>query len=71
MFFHLPKIHVFPGIRVLQAKQEVKEYWLMLPACIFNVCTVKPSENGKELACSKAFTEALNLSKSFLYELNL
>lgn len=55
VFFHLPEIYVFPGSRVLQAKQEVKEYWLVLPACIFNVRTAKPSENGKELARSKAF----------------
>lgn len=55
MFFHLPEIYVFPGSRVLQAKQEVKEYWLVLPACIFNARAVKPSENGKELACSKTF----------------
>jgi len=55
VFFHLPKIDVFPGSRVLQAKQEAEEYWLVLPACIFNVCTVKPAENGKELACSKTF----------------
>lgn len=43
MFIHLPEICVFPGSRVLQAKQEVQEYWLVLPACIFNVCTAKPS----------------------------
>lgn len=55
MCFHLPKGSVFPGSQVLQEKQEVKEYWLLLLACIFNVCTVKPSENGKELECSKAF----------------
>lgn len=30
-----------------------------------------PAENGKGFARSKAFMEALNLSKSFLYELNL
>lgn len=53
--FHLPEMLVFPGSGVLQAKQEVKEYWLMLPACIFNACAGKPSENGKGFACSKAF----------------
>lgn len=30
---------VFPGSGAVQAKQEVKEYWLLLPACIFNART--------------------------------
>lgn len=38
----------------------------------FLMCAQRsPAENRKGFACSEAFMEALNWSKSFLYELNL